>query len=342
MTKEFKSTGMKRWGVRIAGSGGYLPGIPISNSELILRYSLDSNDEWIQDNLGIKQRHFASEGEAASDLGAKAAMLALENAGIDSLQLDRIILASSTADWISPAAASNIQRLIGATCPAEDKQVACASFIFALDHGARLIATGLNYVLIIASEVKSRFVRTDDLRLAPIFADGAAAFVLTRSDFNEGLLQCEIWTDGQMVNNMITPAGGSAMPASHYTVDQHLHSTRMNVPGRQIFNDAVDHMTDLAKQVCIQQGIDPAEVDFLIPHQANLSIMKNVAARLHIPEEKVIETISETGNIVSATIPYSYYKASELKLIEPGNLILMVTVGAGYSGGAALYREPEH
>lgn len=341
MPENFISTGMTRWGVRIAGSGGYLPGDPISNAELIKRYGLDSTDQWIRENPGIKNRHFAPEGEAASDLGAKAAKLALTSAGIEARQLDRIIFASSTADWTSPAAASNVQRLIGAICPAEDKQVACASFIFALDHGARLIATGLDYVLIVASEVKSRFVRTDDLRLAPIFADGAGAVVLTRSDYDEGLLRCELWTDGRMVQNMITPAGGSAMPATHETVDRQLHTTRMNVEGRQIFNDAVREMTELSRLVCRQQGIDPSTVDLLIPHQANLGIMKEVASNLNIEKGKVVETVSETGNIVSATIPYSYYWASTNGMVRPGSLILMVTVGAGYSGGAALYRVPE-
>lgn len=331
---------MRYRGCKIAGSGSYFPGPPLYNDEIIRRYGLKTDDTWIRENLGIRSRHFAPAGEAASDLGARAALLALEDAGMDAGQLDRIILASSTADWTSPAAASNLQRLIGARCPAEDKQVACASFLFGLDHAARLLATGLKSVLVVAAEVKSRFVRQDDLRLAPIFADGAGAFVLTPTNEGGGLLRCELWTDGTQVHNMITPAGGSALPASLDTIQKNLHTTRMQVEGKQVFSDAVFHMTDLARKVCVESGMDPSRVDLFIPHQANLRIMRAVAENLNIPSDKVVEIISQTGNTVSATIPCAYDHAKRSGRILPGNLVLFATVGAGYAGGSALYRMP--
>ena len=188
---------MKNPGVKFLGTGSFLPGEPITNQELLNKFPIDSTDKWIQENLGIKQRHFAKPSIAASHLGYEAARLAIEKAGIHPKDLDRILFCSSTSDWTSPAAASNVQALLHADCPAEDKQVACSSFIFGLDHGMRLIATGLRYVLVIGADVKSRFTREDDTRLLPIFADGAGAVVLSACKKEEGLLFCELWTDGR-------------------------------------------------------------------------------------------------------------------------------------------------
>ncbi len=339
MISNFKKRGMNPWGVRIAGSGGYLPGEPVSNRNLIDRYALDADDRSIYDRTGVRSRHFAPPEEAASHLAHRAALVALEEAGISPEDLDRIIFTSSTPDWTSPAAASNVQRLLGATCPAADTQAACASFIFGLDHGARLVATGMRYVLVVAAEVKSRFVRADDRALVPLFADGAGAFVLVPYQGNAGLLECELWSDGSYVHNMLTPAGGGAMPASLETVKQQLHTSRMQVEGRQIFDHAVEAMTELSLQVCAQRKLSPSDVDLFVPHQANIQIMKKVAHNLGIPDRKVVEVISRTGNIVSASIPFAYDDAKKKGRVKPGNLILMVTVGAGYAGGAALYQE---
>ena len=301
---------MKNPGVKFLGTGSFLPGEPITNQELLNKFPIDSTDKWIQENLGIKQRHFAKPSIAASHLGYEAARLAIEKAGIHPKDLDRILFCSSTSDWTSPAAASNVQALLHADCPAEDKQVACSSF-----------------------------TREDDTRLLPIFADGAGAVVLSACKKEEGLLFCELWTDGTKVNNIITPAGGSAMPASVETVKRNLHSVQMNADGKQIFNDAIDAMTQLSFQVCKEVGLSTSNIDLLIPHQANFGIMKAVANNLNIPLEKVIVTISETANIVSATLPYSLDFAYRSKRIEKGMHILLVTAGAGYSAGAAIYKE---
>ncbi len=330
---------MKNPGVRILGTGRFLPGEAITNAELLETFSIDTTDKWIRENLGIKQRHFAKPSLAASHLGYEAAKLAIEKANIHPEDLDRILFCSSTADWTSPAAASNVQALLGANCPAEDKQVACSSFIFGLDHAVRLIATGLQYVLVIGADIKSRFTREDDVRLLPIFADGAGAIVLSACDKKEGLLFCELWTDGSKVNNIITPAGGSAMPASIDTVKRNLHSVQMNVEGKEIFNDAIDAMTRISLQVCKEAGISSSDIDLFIPHQANLGIMKAIANNLNIPLDRTIITIAETANIVSATLPYSLDFAYRTNRIKKGMHILLVTAGAGYSAGAAIYKE---
>lgn len=334
-----KSRGVKNPGVKISGTGSYLPGKPVFNKELIERFSLNTTDEWIQQNLGIIKRHFAETGVGASILGFEAAKIAIKNAKITPKDLDRILFCSSTSDWTSPAAACNVQALLNADCPSEDKQTACSSFIYGLDHGARLIATGLKNVLVIGSDVKSHFTRPDDYRLLPIFADGAGAVILSSCEKDKGLLLCELWSDGTKINNLLTPAGGSAMPASIETVTNHLHSVQMNVEGRVIFNDAVEAMTELSKQVCSELGYSAQEIDLFIPHQANLGILKQVASNLNIPLEKTVITIQDTANIVSGTLPYSMDYAYRTNRIQSGMLILMVTAGAGYSAGAALYRE---
>jgi 3-oxoacyl-[acyl-carrier-protein] synthase-3 len=334
-----KSRGMKNPGVKILGTGSFLPGQPISNKELLERFPLDTTDQWIKENLGIKQRHFAKPSLAASHLGYEAAKIAIQNAGISPQDLDRILFCSSTSDWTSPAAASNVQALLGADCPAEDKQVACSSFMFGLDHGMRLIATGLKHVLVIGSDVKSRFTNEDDMRLLPIFADGAGGVVLSACEKGEGFLFCELWTDGTKVNNIITPAGGSAMPASMDTVKKNLHTIKMNVDGKVIFHDAIDTMTKISNQVCQEVGIKPEEIDLFIPHQANLSLMNRIASNLNIPSDRIVVTIDHTANIVSATLPYSLDFAYKTGRIKKGMRILLVTAGAGYSAGAAIYQE---
>lgn len=326
--------------VIISGSGGYLPGKPISNIELGQRSGMILDDEKIFGSIGIKFRHFAADGEGASVLAAEAAKKAITRSGIKPTDLDRIIFCSSTADWTSPAAASNVQRLLGADCPAEDKQVACASFVFGLDHGIRLIQTGQEHVLVVSGEVKSRFVRKNDPKLLPIFADGAGAVVLSRRNKNSAgeFIDCVLWTDGGKIENMITPAGGSAMPASIETVSKDLHSTRMQVEGRVIYEDAVEKMTELSLDICVKNHLKLEDIALFIPHQANLKIMQQVAKNLSLPESKVVNTIHMTGNIVSATIPFSLDYADREGKIKKGDIVLMTTVGAGYAGGSVLYR----
>ena len=332
--------GMRRWGVRVVGTGGHLPGPPITNGEVIDRFGIDTTDSWLRDNVGVVSRHWAPEGTATSDMAVAAAREALAAAAIGPGDLDRIILCSTTGDWTSPATACRVQERLGASCPAEDKQTACSSFLYGLEHGARLVATGLRHVLVIGADCKSRFVGRGDRALLPILADGARAVVLGTHTGGGGLLECELWSDGRYLTHMYTPAGGSACPASHDTVAAGLHTTRMLVPGRRIVEDAVAAMVGLGRQVCSQSGVDPGDVDVLIPHQANLRIMRRVAQALAIPDERVVVTTHDTGNIVSASVPFGLDRARREGRLRPGALVLMVVAGAGYSGGAALYEVP--
>ncbi len=327
-------------GVGIAGTGRYLPGSPLSNQALIDRYGIDTTAEWIEEHVGIRTRHFAADGTATSDIGAEAAKLALEDAGIAAEELDQILLCTTTGDWTSPAAACRVQALIGAVCPAEDKQSACASFLFGLDHGVRSVLTGMRYVMVIGADIKSRFTNPRDRRLFPIFADGAGAVILSRARSEDtGFLGCELWSDGTRAGNLFTPAGGSARPASEETVRAGLHAVYMAVDGKLIFEDAVEAMSLFCRRVCNEAGVDVANVACFIPHQANLGIMRAVGRELGISESKTIVTIDYTGNITSGTLPFALDTARRNGRLSSGDLILLTTAGAGYAAGAALYRQ---
>ncbi|MBA3523699.1 MAG: hypothetical protein H0T85_03935, partial [Geodermatophilaceae bacterium] len=218
-------------GVRIAGSGRYLPGPEITNEELLARTGLATTADWVREHTGIRARHYAADHEATSDLAAEAARLALADAGIAAHEVGRILLCTTTGDWTSPAAANRVQYLLGAQCPAVDVQSACASWLYGLDMGARMVATGLRNVLVIGADVKSRFLRQGDHRLGPVMGDGAGAVLLDAHRGPGGFTQIELYADGSKYAHLITPAGGSAMPASAQTVADDMHTVQLGIPG---------------------------------------------------------------------------------------------------------------
>ncbi len=329
-----------QWGVSIVGSGGYLPGVGITNEALLARTGLETTADWVRDHTGIDSRHYADDSQATSDLAAEAVRRALDDSGVAVVDVSRIILCTTTGDWTSPAAANRVQFLLGAQCPVVDVQSACASWLFGLDMGARMVATGLRNVVVVGADVKSRFLRRGDHRLGVVLADGAGAVVLDSCDGAAGFQQIELYSDGSKTANLITPAGGSAMPASRATVDADLHSVQMGIPGGVIKRHAVFAMARLAEQVCEQQGITLAEVDWFIAHQANGAILTSLIKELGLPPRKVISTLGHSGNIVAATLPYSFDHAARAGSFRPGDRIVFTTAGAGYSGGAALYQVP--
>lgn len=323
------------------GTGAHLPGEPVSTAHVASMFEPGlTTAEWITDHTGIEQRHWADPGLATSDLAAAAARQALAAADCSATDLDRIILCTTTSDWTSPAAASRVQALLGATCPAEDKQVACSSWIFGLDHGVRLVATGADRVLVVGADIKSRFVGEDDHRLRPILADGAGAVVLGPVE-SGGVLDIELYSDGRYAANMFTPAGGSALPASHATVDAGAHFVQMGVQGREIKHDAIQGMASICRTVLARCSVDVADVAVFIAHQANLSIVHGVADELGVERDRFPVTIDRTGNIVSATLPYTLDHVVRSGDLRPGDLVVLCAFGAGYSGGAAVYQVPD-
>lgn len=331
----------KNWGVKMIGFGFYLPGEPITNEQLKERLQLHNfNPQRHEEITGIKQRHWAEAGVNLSDIAAAAGRQALESAGIQSSQLDRIILATQTADYINVGASLIVQQLLGATCPVQDITTSCSGFLYALDEGIRMIATGMNYVLVIGADVKSRQVRKSDNVFLPIFSDGAGAVVLTACNENEGFLDIHLWADGSAIKQLYVPAGGSAMPSSHQTIDNDLHGTLMTVEGKQFASWAAHKMADMTRDICLRNDINIDEIDVFIPHQANLFIMKKTAALLNLPLEKMEVSINRAGNCIAGTVPLTLHQAYENGKLNSGKNIVLVSAGAGLMAGVALYKVP--
>ena len=331
---------MRACGVKIIGFGAYLPGEPITNLQVKEMFNLDLDPDKHEAVTGIKTRHFAAKDVATSHLAAEAGRQALERAGIKASQLDRIILGTQTADYVNTAASCNIQYILGATCPVGDTTASCSSFMYALDHGIRLVMTGMKYVLVIGADIKSRLVRRADQTFLPIFSDGAGAVLLTSCDPSEGFIDVELWADGSGLKNLYVPAGGSAMPSSHETIDQDLHGTIMNMTGKELAEQASSKMAELSKNLCDNNHLTVNDIDLFIPHQANLYIMKKAAAALNMPLEKMEVSINRVGNCIAGTIPITLNQAYENGKLTPGKLILLAAAGSGYTGAAALYKVP--
>lgn len=329
------------WGVKIAGTGIYLPGDPITNHQLKDATKLDFNPEDVQTKVGIKQRHIADSSIATSDLASEAAKQALFEAGLQAVQLDRILLGTSTADYTNTAASCLVQHKLGATCPVGDTTASCAGFIHALDQGIRLIATGHEHVCVIGADIKSRFVRKDDARFIPIFGDGAGAFILERCDRSEGFLSIELFADGSKMHTIYVPAGGSVQPPSIDTINKNLHGTVMTIPGKEMVSISVNLLVETARNACRKLGISPSEIDAFIPHQANRLIMEGTANQLGIPLNKMVDSISTCGNTLAATLPITYHLGVKQGKIQPGALVLFVTAASGFLGGAAIYKVPD-
>ncbi|MFI5171700.1 MAG: 3-oxoacyl-ACP synthase III family protein [Chitinophagales bacterium] len=331
---------MKGLGVKIIGIGSFLPGEPVSNEELSARLNLDFNVEMVRHKVGIHTRHIASDEIATSHIAAGAAKIALLRAGITAQDLDRILLGTSTPDYTNTAASCSVQFLLGANCPVGDTSASCAGFIYALDHGIRLIQTGLKYVCVIGADTKTRFVRKDDPVFCPIFGDGGGAVILAACDDDAGFMVSELFADGSGLKNIYVPAGGSVMPASIETVTNGLHGTVMTVSGKKMVEISINLMADIALKACSKYGIHPNAVDIFIPHQANMIIMKGTAQKLGIDISKMEITIDKAANSIAGTLPITFDHAFTTGKLTSGKIVLFVTAASGYAGGAAIYKVP--
>lgn len=329
------------WSVQMIGFGACLPGEPITNEQLKQRLVLpDFNAKRHEEITGIHQRHWAAENLATSDIAAEAGKQALKDAGIGAAQLDRIIVATQTADYINAGASCLVQQKLGATCPALDVTASCSGFLYALDLGMRMIATGMNYVLVIGADMKSRQLRKSDTIFFPMFSDGAGAVLLTNGDVDEGFLDIQLWADGSGYKQLYVPAGGSAMPSSHKTIDDDLHGTLLTVEGKQFASWAARKMAELTLNICERNGIPVDDIDVFIPHQANLFIMKKAAALLQLPLHKMEVSIDRAGNCIAGTVPITLHQAYQSGKLQKGKYVVLVAAGAGLMGGAALYKVP--
>lgn len=324
--------------VIIAGVGSYAPAQVLTNEELSKR--VDTSDEWIRTRSGIRERRIAAPDEACSDLAVKAAAAALADAKVSAADIDLLIVATCTPDLPLPSTACIVQHKLGvpahATC--FDIAAACSGFLYALEIAYGQLQTNrYKRALIIGSEKLSTITDWTDRTTCVLFGDGAGAAVLMKSpEPGKGILGTDLGADGEFVDNLYIPAGGSRTPASAESVAKRDHCIRMN--GREVFKSAVRVMETVAREMLEQHQLSPDQVSLVVPHQANIRIIEALAGNLKMPLDKFFVNLDRYGNTSSATIPLALDEARRAGRIKPGDLTLLVAFGAGLTYGAALVR----
>ncbi|TXT29534.1 MAG: 3-oxoacyl-acyl-carrier-protein synthase III [Rhodocyclaceae bacterium] len=313
---------------RLIGTGSYLPGTPVTNDDLAAR-GIDTNDEWIITRTGIRSRYLASPGTTSSELGLIAAQRALDMAGIGATDLDLIIVATSTPDFIFPSTACLIQAKLGNKgAAAFDVQAVCAGFTYALGIAEKFIRSGSHKrALVIGAEVFSRILDWKDRGTCVLFGDGAGAVVLEASD-KPGIMSTAMHADGSQ-NSILNVPG--QICGGQVTGDPFL---RMD--GQAVFKFAVRVLADIAEEVCQIAGIQTGDVDWLIPHQANIRIIEATGKKLGVDRSKVIVTVDRHGNTSAASVPLALDEAVRDGRIQRGQKVLVEGVGGGFTWGAAL------
>ena len=323
--------------VGILGLGTYVPERIMTNFDL--EKMVDTSDTWIVERTGIRQRHIAAPEQATSDLAAIAAQNALADAGVDAAEIDLVILATATPDMLFPSTACIVQDKIGATnAAAFDLSAGCTGFMYALITGTQFIKAGLyRRVLVIGAEALSKILNWEDRNTCVLFGDGAGAAVLGEVASGSGLLGSFMGADGSGGPSLCLPAGGSRMPATHETVDNRKHCVHMD--GSDVFKFAVRAMGDAAAVAALEKaGLGADELDWLIPHQANIRIIQSAAKRIKMPMDKVVVNVDKYGNTSSASIPIALKEAVVAGQVKKGDIVLMVGFGAGLTWGSCILK----
>lgn len=322
----------------ITGTGVYLPERVVTNFDL--EKMVDTSDEWIRQRTGIVERRIADDAVATSDLSVHAARWAIKNAQIDPIDIEMILVATVTPDTFFPSTACYVQKGIGAkNASAMDISAACAGFLYGLDLADGLIKSGrYDTILVVGGEVFNNIIDWKDRNTCVLFGDGAGAAVVQATQEPKGILASYIGSDGDYadINLLGIPAGGSRMPLTAERIDQKLNKIRMN--GREVFKLGVRLMPEAAQRVLRQANLNVGEIDLLIPHQANLRIIEAVGDRLGVPKEKVYVNVDKYGNTSAATVIIALDEAIREGRAKPGDLILLVTFGAGLTWGSTLLR----
>ncbi|MBP3251252.1 MAG: ketoacyl-ACP synthase III [Prevotella sp.] len=319
----------------ITGVAGYVPDYVLTNEEL--SRMVDTSDEWIMTRVGIKERRILTEeGLGTSYLARKAAKQLIKKTGVDPESIEALIVATSTADYKYPSTASIVIGKLGLkNAFAFDFWAACCGFIYSLDVAASMIQSGrYKKILLIGADKMSSVTDYKDRQTCPLFGDGAGAVLLEASEEDLGLRDSYLRTDGQGLPFLHMKAGGSVCPPSHFTVDYRMHYTYQE--GRTVFRYAVTNMSDDCELIAKRNGLDKNNIDWVIPHQANMRIIEAVAKRLDMPMEKVMVNIERYGNTSAATIPLALWEY-EPKL-RKGDNIIMTAFGAGFVHGANYVR----
>ena len=313
---------------RIAGLGSYLPGAPVSNTDLVGR-GVDTSDEWVTERTGIKTRHLAEAGCKSSDLALEASRRALASAGIDASEIDLIIVATTTPDVIFPSTACYLQAKLGVKgAMAFDVQAVCSGFVYALTIADKFIRSGTHKkALVVGAEVFSRILDWNDRATCVLFGDGAGAVVLEASD-KPGILSTAAHADGSQ--HVILSVPGTI------SYGQIVGDPFLRMDGQAVFKFAVRALADIASECCEQAGIETRDIDWLIPHQANLRIIDSTGKKLGLSADKVVVTVDKHGNTSAASIPLALDLAVRDGRIQRGQKILLEGVGGGFTWGAVL------
>ncbi len=325
--------------VRIIGTGSYVPPKVLTNFD-IQKMGLDTSDEWIVQRTGIKERRIADPQVSASDLAYEASKKALRIAGIDPRDLDLIIMATITPDTCCPSGANWLEAKLGADAAVSfDVTAACSGFIFAINVAEQYLRTGAyKYILVAASEVMSRTLDWTDRSSCILWGDGAGAAILTMGDTGAEVLSTHIHSDGKNGQDLLLPGGGSkTTPISHESVDKKLHTLRM-IEANASFRVAVRRFIESIKEAASSHNIDIRDIDWFIPHQANLRMFQAISKSLDIPMDRFYLTIQKYGNISSASCAIALDEAIKDGSIKKGQLICIPVFGGGLTWGSALIR----
>ena len=325
---------MRRY-ARIIGTGSYLPPRRLTNNDLaaeLAQRGLETSDEWIVERTGIRARHFAAPDVTSSDLALEASKNAIEAAGITAQDIDLIIVATSTPDMVFPSTAAILQNKLGITngCPSFDVQAVCSGFVYALTVADAMIQAGTaKRVLVVGSEVFSRILDFNDRTTCVLFGDGAGAVVLEASD-EPGILATELHADGSHVGILCVPGNVSG--------GQILGDPLLKMDGQAVFKLAVGLLDKAARATLEKAGMTDADIDWLIPHQANIRIMQSTARKLKLSMDKVVVTVDQHGNTSAASIPLALDHAVRNGQVKKGQNVLLEGVGGGFTWGAVLIK----
>ena len=315
----------------ITGSGSALPANCVTNADLAER--VDTSDEWIVERTGIRQRYIAAEGETTSTLATQAARRALEDAGVDAAEIGLIVLATATPDHTFPATATQVQNALGCNgCVAFDVQAVCSGFLYALGTAESLLRTGMaKKALVIGAETFSRILDWEDRTTCVLFGDGAGAVVLEARDVAEdgpGILSTKLHADGAHCDLLYVDGG----PSTTGEVG------KLRMKGREVFRHAVVNLADVLREVLVDAGAQAADIDWVVPHQANARILDATARKLDLPAEKVVVTVDQHANTSAASVPLAFDVARRGGRIKQGDLVMFEAMGGGFTWGASLAR----
>jgi 3-oxoacyl-[acyl-carrier-protein] synthase-3 len=322
---------------RISSLATYVPPRLLTNADL--ERLVETTDEWILQRTGIRERHIVDSGVATSDLAAEAAREAIRRAGLTPADIDFIVVGTTTPDMMFPSTTCLVQTKIGAPHAwGFDLGAACSGFTYALTTAAQMVsAGGSKHALVIGADVMSSIIDYTDRTTCVLFGDGAGAVVVEASDDDGiGIIDFENYVDGSGGDALCMPAGGSLRPASRETVDQRLHYVKQD--GATVFKFAVRNTEEAASRILERNGVKPCEIDLFVSHQANRRIIMSATQKLGIPPEKVVINIERFGNTTAGTIPLALNDAVEQKRLKKGDLLLLASVGAGFTVGTVLMR----